>query len=165
MLVVEVVVRVQGRVAAVVERAAVELVGAAARDDRDDSARRLAIFCAVAVGQDLHFVDGLQGGVDENGAVGTDVVVVDAVDQEQVAGGVVAVDREVDAGFKAFVLGVEIFDRRDAGRQLGQLGEAAAVQRQFANLLPSTVLLSVPVAVSTWTVLASTVTSSVALPT
>src|SRR3974390_1020781 len=125
----------QRRVTAEVEYIAVPLVGAALGHDIDDRARRHAVFRSIGVAQHLEFADRFNGGIKQNSAVGTGVVIVGTVDQEQVTGVRVSVDREVNAREQTLILAVVAVGSGNARLQLGQLHEAASIQRQFANLL------------------------------
>ena len=106
--VVKVVGGVQNVVAAEIERTAVELVGPALGNDVYDRAHRLSKLRTVAVSQNLEFLDGVNRGIHKNGSVRADVVVVDTIDQEDVAGRVISVDRKIDTRLQAFMLGIEI---------------------------------------------------------
>src|SRR3974390_225432 len=131
----EIIPGIQRGVTAEVEYVAVPLVGAALGHDVDDRARRHAVFRSIGVAQHLEFADRFDGGIKQNSAVGTGVVVVGTVNQEQVAGVGVSVDREVNAREQTLILAVVAVGSGDARLQLGQLHEAASIQRQFANLL------------------------------
>ena len=131
----EIIPGIQRSVAAEVENIAVPLVGAALGHDIDDRARCHAVFRTIGIAQHLEFADRFDGGIEKNGAVRACVVVVSAVDQEQVAGVRVSIDRKVNAREQALVLGIVRVGSRNARLQLGQLHEAASVQRQFTYLL------------------------------
>ncbi len=90
---------------------------------------------AVAVAQDLELLDRLERGIDEDRAVGADVVVVGAVDRPHVRGDVAAAHRQVGAAQQPLVLDVQEVRRADARHQRGELQEVAAVERQLADLL------------------------------
>jgi hypothetical protein len=62
----------------------VELVGPAARHQVDLRPARLAELGAVVVALDLELLDGIDRGIDEDRAVGADVVVVGAVHHPEV---------------------------------------------------------------------------------
>ena len=92
-----------------------EFVRTTAGNQIDDGAHRLAVFGAIAVAQNLEFLNGIDRGIHQDRTVGTDVIVVDAIHHEDVASGVVAIDGEVDASQQSLVLAVEIGLRRNAG--------------------------------------------------
>ena len=93
----ELVIRIQRVIAAGIKEAAVNLIVARSGRKADDRARCLPILGTVGVPDHLEFGDGVDCGIDQDGAVRSDVVVVDAVDQEQVVRVRIAVDGEVDA--------------------------------------------------------------------
>ena len=111
-----------------------EGVGSASGGDADDGSGGLAVLGAVAVGEHLELGDGLDGGIDEDGAIGSYVVVVRAIDEEEIVRGRIAVDREVDATLKAFIFAIEVVGAGDAGRELREFHEAASVQWELFNL-------------------------------
>ena len=82
----DVVVGIECIIAAGVEEAAVKFVRTRLGRKADDGARCLTILCAVGVADHFEFSDGVDCRIDENSAVRSDVIVVDAVDQEQIVG-------------------------------------------------------------------------------
>ena len=133
---VEVIGCIQHVIAPVVECRAVKTVRATLSQNADDRTHGLPVFRTIAVPQNLEFLDGVDRWVNQDGAIRADVVVIHSVDQEDVAGGVVAIHRKVDAGLQALILGIKVGSRGNARHQLGQLREAAAIQRQLLDLVP-----------------------------
>ena len=132
----EVVVGAKRRVPAEVEGAPVEVVAAATGGDVDLGPARAPELRAVAVAVDLHLGDGIHRGVDHDAAIGAGVVVVDAVDEPQVARDPAAADREVDAaGQGPLVLGARALQGGHPRHQLHEVAEVTAVERQLAHLL------------------------------
>ncbi len=141
-----------------------EGVVAAAGDDTDDAAGSLTIFGPVAVEQHLELGDGLVRRIDQDGAIRAYVVVVDAIDEEQVIGGGIAVDRHVHATVQALAGVDEVVRGGDAGLKLRQLDEVAAVERKFLDLGSVDDAPSAALSVCTCMALASTVMDSLTLP-
>ena len=111
-----------------------ELVFSRPRGDADDGAGGLAVLGAIRVGEHLEFGDGVNRGKDKDGTVGTDVVVVDAVHQEQVVRTRIAVDREVRAALQTLTPRLESVVGGNTGLQLRQFHKIAPVQGKLANL-------------------------------
>src|ERR671936_612645 len=62
----------------------------------------------ITVAKNLEFLDGIDRGVNKDRAVRSNVVVIDAIDHEDVAGRIVAIHREVDACEQTLVLAVKV---------------------------------------------------------
>jgi hypothetical protein len=73
----------------------VELILTGSGGDADNGAGRLAVFRSVGIGQHFEFGDGVNRRINKNGTVGTYVIVVHTIDQEQIVGAGIAVNREV----------------------------------------------------------------------
>src|SRR5208282_17528 len=111
------VIGVQSIIAARVEETAVELVFTALGRNADNSAGSLAVFRTVGVTDHLEFCNGVSRGVDQNRSVRPDVIVVDAVDEEQIVRVGVAVDRKVAAAKQTLIAAIKAVGLRDSGRQ------------------------------------------------
>src|SRR5215831_9057190 len=92
--------RIQGIVAAGIKDAAVPLILTGARIDADNRAGGLSVFGAVGIAEHFELGNRVHRGVNQNGAVGAHVIVVDAVYQEQVVVVRVPVDGKVAAATK-----------------------------------------------------------------
>ena len=118
-------------VAEVVERGAVQVIGAGFGDDVDDGAAGASLLGAVGIGGDaelLHDFGGeLVGSAIASASLGEEgVVVVAAIDQEAVLESANAAEGKIAIGGgsqAARILG-------DAGGEQREVGEAAAVQRE-----------------------------------
>src|SRR5207302_9698332 len=100
-------VSVQFVVTAFIKNTAVKLVFAGTRGDADDCARRLPILWAIRIGEHLEFGNGIHGRIDKDCSVGAYVVVVHAVDQEQVVGAGIAIHRKIRAALQSFILRIK----------------------------------------------------------
>ena len=67
-------------------------IGSAAGNDADDGTGSLSILRTIAVGQHLEFSNRFDRRIDKDGAVRTYVVVIGAIDKEQIVGRRVAID-------------------------------------------------------------------------
>src|ERR1700693_6305141 len=94
-----------------------ELIFASFRGDADDRARSLSILWTVGVAQHFEFSDGIRRGINQDRSVRTNVVVVHAVDQEQVVRIRIAVYGKVAAAGQALTYSVKVFRGRNARRQ------------------------------------------------
>src|SRR5687767_5874102 len=123
----EVVVRAERLVPAEVEGAPVEVVAATPGGDVDLGPTRAPELRAVAVAVDLLLGDGVHRGVDHDASIGAGVVVVNAVDEPQVARDSAAADREIDAaGQGPLVLGAVALEGGHPRHQLHEVAEVAA---------------------------------------
>ncbi len=118
--------------------AAVELVGAGAGNDVDDTACGTAGFGGVAVGLDGDFLDAFDVGLDTDGADDA-LVIVDAVDDVVVEGIVLTVDGEAAGG--APIVGAAAAGEAvtwtlvGSGNELDELDEVTAVEGEILDLL------------------------------
>ena len=129
------VIGIQGIVSARVEGAAMPGVAASPSHNVDDATGSLSVFRTVSVAQQFEFSDGFEGRINKDRAVGTDVVVVCAINQEQVVGHRIPVHREIDAALESFADRVKTLRSGNAGLQLCQLYEIPAVKWQLPHLL------------------------------
>ena len=127
----EEVVRVERVVAVELPGAAVELVAAGLERGVEHRAAGTAVFRAERAGEDLELGDGVDGGLDHVGYAAQEVhvavVVVDAVEQVVVLGGLDAVGGEHE-GRPGAMLG-----RDDARLEPGEEGVVPAVERQVVD--------------------------------
>ncbi len=93
-----------------------------------------AEFGAVAVAVDLEFLDRVERGVGEEPGVAAPVEVGDAVDGPHVGRYATAADRHAHAADRSLVGRVEAVQGGDAGHELGELQEIAAIERQITDL-------------------------------
>ena len=80
-----------------VKQGSMEGVCSVASGNADNGSRGLAIFRTVAVGQHLELCNGFNRRVDQDRTVGTYVVVIGTIDQEEIIRRWIAVNREVHA--------------------------------------------------------------------
>src|SRR5258706_2229305 len=111
-----------------------EIITAAASYDVDLRAPRTAEFRPIAVPQDLEFFNGIDGGINQDGALRPDIIIVRPIYAPLVGVGWRAAEGNIHTGEKPFVLGVEVLGDRDAWHHRGQLYKVAAVQRQLTHL-------------------------------
>src|SRR6266536_1000758 len=119
-------------VAAEIINVPVKLVSAAFGDEVDLRTARAAVLRAIAVAQDLKFLDGIYRGINQNGALRALIIVVGPVHQPLVGIGWCAAEGDVNPRQQALVLVIEASAHRSARHQRGQLDEVAPVQRQLA---------------------------------
>src|SRR5258708_26673669 len=93
-----------------------------------------AKFGSVTVALNFELFDAVNGRVDKNGALRTDVVVPRAVHGPLVVDRGRTAERNIHTGEQALVLVVEALASGCAGNQQSQLHEVPAVHGQFANL-------------------------------
>src|SRR5712664_561201 len=111
------------------------LVGSALGYDVDLRATCAAEFGPVAVALDLELFDAVNGRIDKDGALRTDIVVPRAVHGPLIVHGGRAAEGNVYTGEQALVFVVEALADCGARNESGQLHEVPAVHGQFANLL------------------------------
>ena len=98
-----------------VKHAAVPVVASTAGNDVDNRTGSSAVFRAVAVTQHLEFRDRFDRRIDQNRAVRTGVIIVRAVHQVQVVGGLVSVDGEVNTACRPLFLLSKLFAAETPG--------------------------------------------------
>ena len=111
-----------------------KIVGSRLGDNGDDAAPGPAELGVIAVPLDLELLDGVQRGVNKDGAVRPYVDVVGAIHQKQVCIRGAAADGDVRAAVQPFLVVAEALIRLYARNQGKQLGEASAVERQLGDL-------------------------------
>ena len=124
--------RAKRTVAQVIENCPVHVIGAGLGNDVDHRAPGASLFGAVRIGGDAellyHFGRELKGSAIPPASLGEEcVVVVAAIDEKSILKSAKAAEREIaigGGGEAARIL-------RDAGREQGQIGETAAVQRKI----------------------------------
>src|SRR6266478_991838 len=133
---VEEIVGVQGVVSAEIKERAVPVIGAMLGDDIDLSAAGLPILGTVGICYDFELVDGIQGRINENGALRAGVINRGAIHREQVPGALPAAEGNIGAALKALGGSIESILGRSARNQQRKPDKVEPIQRQLANLLP-----------------------------
>ncbi len=80
-----------------------EIIGSRFGNDGNDATACATELGVIAVSLDLEFLNGVDGGIDQNGAVRSYVNIVGAIDQEQVGIGSAAADGNVCAPVETFL--------------------------------------------------------------